>query len=332
MRVGAVIAALGLAGVSLRWVEAPFRRRRGATRHVPPRRAPALAALAAGAAAVLAGALGLRAAPHPSGTLERLVPPLSSIRSDRPRIYDEGCHLGYRETRVDACVYGAPQAARTVFLVGDSHAAQWFPALDPAAARQGWRLRSLTKSRCPFAAVDVAEVERGLRYVACKTWRDAVLARIRAEAPELVVISNGRAPSLIDASGAPLPFAQRRQVWVDGLAAMVRTVRGAARRVVVVADVPRPRFDVPVCLERHGRDPAACSIRLATAVDPRWLQAERAAVTAAGGEYADPTAWVCPEPECQPTRNDVLVYRDDNHLTTVFVAGLERQLRAALAL
>ena len=51
-----------------------------------------------------------------------------------------------------ACVYGDRGARTTVVLFGDSHAMQYFPALQRIAGRRHWRLVELTKAACPPAA------------------------------------------------------------------------------------------------------------------------------------------------------------------------------------
>ena len=45
--------------------------------------------------------------------------------------------------------------AITVALVGDSHAAHWFPALNVIAKERGWRLVPLTKFSCVFVDLPI---------------------------------------------------------------------------------------------------------------------------------------------------------------------------------
>ena len=42
-----------------------------------------------------------------------------------------------------------PSSKTTVVLFGDSHAMQWFPALNGLAKEHDWRLVGLTKAACP---------------------------------------------------------------------------------------------------------------------------------------------------------------------------------------
>src|SRR5690606_1094399 len=147
------------------------------------------------------------------------------------------------------CAYGDPSAARTMVLFGDSHAAQWFPALERIALTRGWRLVSLTKSGCPAVDVSLFNLALGRPYEECDAWRDAVMRRIASERPAVVVVAN-----------ASLYLEDERQqldidAWKQGLARTVASLRKADAGVLVLHDTPRPDFDVPACLSRsmwHG--------------------------------------------------------------------------------
>ena len=43
------------------------------------------------------------------------------------------CWIGFAQWRVPACVFGDPKGGHTMVIYGDSHAGQWFTALDLAA-------------------------------------------------------------------------------------------------------------------------------------------------------------------------------------------------------
>jgi SGNH domain (fused to AT3 domains) len=70
-------------------------------------------------------------------------------------MYADGCHLTFTETEAPACVYGNRSSEITVVLFGDSHAMQWFPALNRIAKERDWRLLGLTKATCPPAEVHI---------------------------------------------------------------------------------------------------------------------------------------------------------------------------------
>ena len=58
----------------------------------------------------------------------------------------DGCEITALQTQSGPCVYGDPGSKTAVVLFGDSHAAQWFPALNALATQRSWRLMwSITK-------------------------------------------------------------------------------------------------------------------------------------------------------------------------------------------
>ncbi|HEX2274581.1 MAG TPA: acyltransferase family protein [Acidimicrobiales bacterium] len=244
-----------------------------------------------------------------------LEPPLRRASADRARPFVDGCHAGFTEARLRPCVYAHAQSPTGVMLVGDSHATQWFPALDRVAAERGWKLVSLTKSTCPPFPIAVWSPDLGRHYRECDAWRDAVLARVRADRPALVVLGVARH------YGPEFRFEVHGRAWLDGLADMVRLVQAEGARAVVLGPPPLPAGDVPDCLSSNLSQVVACTQRPEEGVDMGALAAERAAVVGAGGTYVDVTQWFCAA-TCAVVVDNLLVYRDDNHLTTSYASWL----------
>jgi hypothetical protein len=244
-----------------------------------------------------------------------LDPPLRRASGDRARPFLDGCHAGFTEARLRPCVYAHAQSPTGVMLVGDSHATQWFPALDRVAAERGWTLVSLTKSTCPPFPIPVWSPDLGRHYRECDAWRDAVLARIRADRPAAVVLGVARH------YGPEFRFEVHSRAWLDGLAEMVRRVQAEGARAVVLGPTPLPAGDVPDCLSSNPSQVVACTQPKEEGVDLNALGAERGAVDGAGGVYVDVTPWFC-TPTCAVVVDNLLVYRDDNHLTTSYASWL----------
>ena len=114
----------------------------------------------------------------------------SQARDDNPVVYADGCHLNYEEVTSPECVFGDTSSSMSIVLFGDSHAAQWFPALERVATTEGFRLVSLTKSGCPSVDVALRDLRLGRRYTECEAWRHNALARIKAMKPSLIVLAN----------------------------------------------------------------------------------------------------------------------------------------------
>jgi len=71
------------------------------------------------------------------------------------------------------------------------------------------------------------------------------------------------------------------------------------------------------------------------AVPPLGFLTEQQAAVAGGGEYFDVTSWLCTATTCPPIVGNLLVYRDDNHITTKYslwlAAPIARFLDATLS-
>ena len=127
-----------------------------------------LSALVAANQRVLAQGIAIDEVPS------NLNPSLGQAGADRAEIYADGCvNIGVDanvHATGDSCRYGSPDAPVRVVLFGDSHAAQWFPALQEIVEDRGDQLTVLTKGGCPTAAVSIPTATLART---CPQWRDA---------------------------------------------------------------------------------------------------------------------------------------------------------------
>lgn len=215
-------------------------------------------------------------------------------------------------------------------LFGDSHALSWFPALQRMAERDGWRLIVLTKSACQ--AGDFLQWNRNFKraYHECTAWRADALQRIEAERPDMIVVSSSRSFQAADERGEQLGPEDRAQAWRAGMARTLGRLRAAADRVVLIADTPLSPVNPAECLSENLDSILACATPVDVAIDPSWIAEERTAASAAGAEFVDATAWVCPSAPCPPVLGRFLVLRDGGHLSTYFAAALAGRLGAEI--
>ena len=194
-----------------------------------------------------------------------------------------------RQRTPGECVFGDPDAHTTVVLMGDSHAAQWFPALDALGRERNWRLVSLTKSGCPPAEVTiwVGTFERA--YTECDTWRDAVFERIADLQPDLVVVSMtyGQTP-IVD--GETLDGEPAREVMIEAYERTLDHLDTIAGRVALLADTPRAPDDPPICLSSHLDDALSCATARQDAVEGEWLEEQEGVARSRRGRIRRPDA------------------------------------------
>jgi peptidoglycan/LPS O-acetylase OafA/YrhL len=321
-------ARLALLALSLAIAEASYRLVENPVRHAPWLDRRRSLAMAAAVTVLGVGiSLGWRAASRHWSTLpgqERL----AEVRGDLPTIYATGCHADLEDTDVDAerCDTGPEGARRTMVLFGDSHAAQWYPALAEIARRGGWRLVSFTKSACP--AVDVVTENRqlGREYHECHRWREAVLREVREMRPDLVVMASSKGYGY---SGAK---------WARGTDRILRSLTASSGSVAILRDTPQPGFDVAACVARGEWGLGTLLDRPCDAeLDPRARRPMFNALRRAASSYpnayvVDMVPHVCPGTPCRMERGGVLVFRDADHLTAEFAATLAPALAELLKL
>ncbi len=249
-------------------------------------------------------------------------PPLSRARADEDRLRSDGC-LAFERVRVPAdCVYGDPKGRVTVALVGDSHAAQWFPALETVAQRRHWRLLTFTKVACPFLDMPVRNIALKREYWECAEFRDRTIARLQKRKPDLVIVSMSRF--------AIHPLRTKDASMTSRVEALARVIEALPGRVVLLGDTPDARRDVPSCLSRHARDVRRCSTPVKAAFVGKLGRLERLASRATGAGLVDLSARVCRADPCPVVVDGMIVFRDSRHLTATFAASLAPDLELGL--
>jgi peptidoglycan/LPS O-acetylase OafA/YrhL len=360
--VALVVAALVPAAMSVAAVENPIHLHRGLRRH--PGRALALGgSLIAATVALALAALqlpvpattGTAAARKPaellsSGrltvaqlqqvirtsstatTLPRdLTPALTRVRASAPR--DGGCLVPPESRHVSDNIsrgcerHGVVPGDRIMVLFGDSHAQQWYDAVEVVARKRGWRLVVFTKADCGPALATVGRNGGTVPYEECEQWRLRALARIQQLRPAMVIMSaRNREASPLDVRMTAGPD----QDWASAWAATVARVKRAGATPVVIPDTPVARRDVPACLAAHPAAVTQCHLNVFKSLLLPRQRIVRALVQAHGGRVVDSTAWFCTPSVCPAVIGDTVVYRDDNHLTAAYARRLAGVLNQAL--
>ena len=253
----------------------------------------------------------------------RGVLPTPAAAADAP---NAPCGFEKVEGLIVPCAFGTPAARATgqIALIGDSHASHWRAALRPVAQRRGWRGTSIARSHCPYAAGDpglVGEDRRG-----CLGWREQV-PRYLARHPEIETVV------VAQFEGADATAGDFLAAW--------QKLPSSVRRIVVLRDNPRMLNGgaTLACVQDAldaGRPPArACRRPRDEALPPD--PAVEAARRSDRAVVVDMTRFFCDAEWCPPVIGGALVYKDANHITSVYGATLapylgrelDRVLRAA---
>jgi peptidoglycan/LPS O-acetylase OafA/YrhL len=322
VRATEVLISFGLAVLSYRYVESPIRHQT----YWLNRQRMTLFGLVAAVALI-----NLLSVQWFATARERMQDPelqrYLKARADLPTIYAKGCDDYYHSDKVRLCTFGPEDAAHTAVLMGDSIAAQWFPALARIFDRPNWRLIVLTKSSCPMVDVTFFYARIRREYTECSTWRSHALEQVASIKPDMVVLG----------TVASDEFSQEQ--WVDGSARVLNVISAASGHIYVMRGTPRLPFDGPDCLSGH-KEQSVRSGSLPVCDAPafekreqqvyRWLQLASAQFS--NVRTIDMNDLVCPQGHCRAELNGKVVFRDSQHLTASFARSLEPELRRRMGL
>ena len=227
----------------------------------------------------------------------------------KPAVYGDDCQVNYGEVDSGLCTYGDAKSKTTIVLYGDSHASQWFPALEELARERDLRLISLTKSACP--AVHAPRPDQGaFKERHCKKWRENSLARIKEIKPLAVITSNF-------AYFTPRAnYSDRAKWWRDGQRQLLGNLRGNTEYIIYISDTPRPKLDIPSCLATQLE--ITCNNSKPTPVR-----------VISGFRTIDPSPWLC-KSTCPAIVNSTVAYRDSSHISVPMALELIPQLERSL--
>jgi peptidoglycan/LPS O-acetylase OafA/YrhL len=302
-RILAIIATIILADLTHRFIEEPFRKRKTE---------PTLVFKRSGVITLVSVLIGTAIIFSSSDKIDvsgiNGAVSLAQIKA-RPLVYDDGCHANYAQTKSDKCEYADTKSDKTMVLYGDSHAAQWFPALVEIASRSGYRLISLTKSACP--SVDTVRLDQGgFKMSRCKQWRINTIKRIQEINPDVLIMSS------FQYFAQPPRFTDREKWWNDGQRKLLTEVKNISPHLVYITDTPHPLRDIPACLANYSISKCNTTQRSED-------------LSISGFNVINPNSWLCSR-VCPAVKDGVVAYRDASHISVDIAIALIPRLTQAL--
>jgi peptidoglycan/LPS O-acetylase OafA/YrhL len=302
-RILAIIATIILADLTHRFIEEPFRKHKTE---------PTLVFKRSGVITLVSVLIGTAIIFSSSDKIDvsgiNGAVSLAQIKA-RPLVYDDGCHANYAQTKSDKCEYADTKSDKTMVLYGDSHAAQWFPALVEIASRSGYRLISLTKSACP--SVDTVRLDQGgFKMSRCKQWRINTIKRIQEINPDVLIMSS------FQYFAQPPRFTDREQWWNDGQRKLLTEVKNISPHLIYITDTPHPLRDIPACLANYSISKCNTTQRSED-------------LSISGFSVINPNSWLCSR-VCPAVKDGVVAYRDASHISVDIAIALIPRLTQAL--
>ncbi len=311
-----------------------------AIRHTPAissgdRTIDTAAAVAAAADPEAALARLLSAASGEHRLPSNLRPTIGRASADKPIVDAEGCHLDFETVSAGRpCVYGDPNGTETIYLLGDSHATQWFTTVNAVAHDRHWRLMPRVKSSCqaPDVMLYLPHLKRA--YHECTQWRDTVLDEITATRPDMVLLSSngGDGGGIVNPrTGRPYIGADSDRRFVAGWKATLDKIKAAGAIPVLILDTPWPAGDNPQCLAKNPDRVDRCGRSPAEAISqPQRRAAVSAAARERGAIVIDTKPWFCTDTICPAVVGNLMVWRDYSHISAAYAAMLTPVLAARL--
>jgi peptidoglycan/LPS O-acetylase OafA/YrhL len=267
------------------------------------------------------------AAADPLGSL--LAPDPLALEDDLPSVYGDECRTSTTSPVVlTSCIFDPSDGAtpsRTIALLGDSHAASWFPTLRTTADRQGWRLVVYFKAACPFNAGVLSSSELD-QVESCFTWNQGVLDALSTLRPDAIVTS---AQSNISFAGADGDASQK--ATVQGFVDQWERALGLGIGVIVIEDVPHVGREQIECAQSPADLLLDCTLARDRAFDDRQGRLGMAADEISQVQYLDFSDAFCRTSDCPTVLGHTIVYRDtSSHLTNTFAETLVPVVSAAI--
>jgi len=256
---------------------------------------------------------------------------LGAVAASKSPLYDNGCHASTAAIDPVICEFGDLQSDIVIVFTGDSHAAQWFGALEVAARTNHWKLVSMTKSSCPVADVptyrrrDALPDGEELLYPECDEFHSRAHAAIREMQPDLVLFPVLSRFHLVNNGGIA--------AFSTGLGKSISAVAGAGTKVLVLGETPKTNGeDIPSCLVRHKNDISQCANPRSKAEFPERIKYISDVASQHSATYVNPVDWFCTAELCPGEIGGRIVYRDYNHISDQFSRYRAPQVSEAIKL
>ncbi|WP_037160332.1 acyltransferase family protein [Rhodococcoides fascians] len=249
-------------------------------------------------------------------------PALFSAPEDLPITTVEGCIADFETRDAISCEYGDTTANRTIALAGSSHAEHWITALDLLGREHGFRVVTYLKMGCPLT-LGTMPMLGDSEYPDCLDWTETVLSDLAQIRPDYVFTTATRPSD--DGPGDVTPD-WYVQVWNE-LSAYGIPVLGIRDNPWLERDgIAYRAID---CLA-DGGNATSCGMERGNALGP--------INPALAASFRLPTVYpldlsnaLCDGPVCRVIEGNVLIYRDEHHLTATYVRTLTSELGRQMA-
>lgn len=316
------VGSIGVAFLSYKFIEQPFRQKDG---FITRSRIFGASAVCA-AILLLISIVGVTQ----RGYSNRFSPEVVKLDQDRQpsipyktcdgKAMENWCHLGKQDVEVN------------VFLWGDSHLLALAPALNKMFEDKGFGAILATRSACP-PLLGVASTRRP----DCET-QNKVVKRFLADNPKIETVVMASFWSAYFKSGSSISMTEIGAVGSEeipaqkALALTIDWLMSANKKVILIGPVPVYEKNIPFALAleaARGRAFIRSSLLDQKKLNSKFYDVVQSSPHSGKLIFLDPIDWLCVT-TCALSRDGISMYRDSNHLSVVGSMLLVDQLRKGI--
>ena len=240
-----------------------------------------------------------------------ITPALKSADA-RSVIYSDKCMEQRAQTIRFPCAYGDPNGQATMWLIGDSHAAQWFYAVNNFAKSAGYRLVVHTKSSCQ----PQVNSHNKWDFKECADFNNWLLNSIQKAKPDVLVVGL---------------YSGILKLIEPNVFHRLKTLVGSAGTTYLIGDTPKRSKYPPTCLRQNKINVHFCDTSESKAFDGRVTNDTKNWAKQNGAKYIDVKSWFCVKKICPATVGNLMLFRDFTHITGVAATWYSHVLAKELA-
>jgi hypothetical protein len=206
------------------------------------------------------------------------------------------------------CDFGNIESDKNVLLIGGSHMGHLVDGFLEAFDPRIWKITTVLKRSCRFK--DFQKETPGTFSTDCAAWSANVLEYVTANRSEAIVMLGTTS------------YTNGREDSTRGLRSMIRLVSNISDNLILVRDTPRfPRSHVKCLQAKPKQEISDCVFELNKDFElknnPKFGLVENANTAVI---HLNP--YICFNFKCPAAVSNVLIYRDNDHLTPTFAKQL----------
>ena len=216
-----------------------------------------------------------------------------------------------------------PKNGKEIYLLGDSHANMWYPALSRVQEHGKYRVTSFAMPGCPPVDLTKTNIASNIgkdKVLVCSVLFDKYLKTIEKERPQILILTG--ATSSGDGS------------WVKQYPETIARLKPFVGKIIVLGDFEYGNDSAIDCYSKNYTHPAICGHKPAqkNVIYTERKKTEASIIKTTGVEYYDPTSLQCVKNFCPAIVNGIIVYRDPYHITRTYARWIGNVLIEELGL